>query len=102
MRTVPAKQRKRRALLLALALCIALLGSIALLYAETGHVCTGAHCPVCEGILRLQALLLTGALAFVALVSVGWACFPRLAAARPTLLWLPGCTPVTLCTRMND
>lgn len=103
MRRYEPDRRRFRALLLALMLAAVLLFTLAALYAETGHLCTGAHCPVCVGILRLTALLTQVALAFAAVAALAGARLPRPAAsARAAGPSIPARTPVLLRTRMND
>ncbi len=102
VRTRKQGKRRPRAFLLALALTAALLFSLTVLYSETGHLCTGAHCHVCEGILRLNALLTQVAVAFAAIAALTGTRFPRPAAAHAACPRIPARTPVALRTRMND
>ena len=103
MQRIEMKTSRRAALLIALLFILAVAVAVGAMFAEAGHHCDGALCPVCAGILRLHALLAqVGALA-VALLLLRRLHAPRHAAnrARAACPAYPH-TLVALRIRMND
>ncbi|NLI19922.1 MAG: hypothetical protein GX418_00005 [Clostridiales bacterium] len=97
-----AFRRRRAALWLALLLALGLLASAGVMLAEIGHRCTGHDCRICEGILRLQALLRGFAALAVILLPLRRPFAPTHGAKRRDVRLHRALTPVALRIRMND
>ena len=94
--------RAARALALALALTLMLLASVAVMWLEIGHHCSGEDCAVCGGILSLRALLNHWSTLLLVLLLCRYAIdtLQRVLHTHPT--GFARATPVSLRTRMND